>query len=66
MEAQGLEYLEKVRQGFLTEAQRNPNTILVINADRPAEEVHTEVLRHAEQALSAPTKLQIQNPKSKI
>ena len=44
MEAQGLAYLEQVRQGFLTEAARQSDQIAVINADRPIEAVHAEVL----------------------
>ena len=44
MEAQGLEYLEKVRQGFLSEARLNPKDIVVINADQPAEQIHQIVL----------------------
>jgi dTMP kinase len=51
MEAQGLEYLEKVRQGFLTEARRRPESIIVINADRSTDEIHAEVVRHAERHL---------------
>lgn len=43
MEAQGLAYLESVRQGFLTEARQRPHEIVVVNADRPPEEVHAEV-----------------------
>lgn len=43
MEAQGLAYLESVRQGFLTEARQRPGEIVVVNADRPPEEVHAEV-----------------------
>jgi dTMP kinase len=67
MEAQGLEYLEKVRQGFLSEATKQhwqdagATQIVVINADRPAEEVYADVLRHAERALAS---AQVRNPKS--
>jgi dTMP kinase len=49
MEAQGLEYLEAVRQGFLTEARKQPARILVVDADRPAEAVHAEVMSSVEQ-----------------
>jgi dTMP kinase len=58
MESQGLEYLEKVRQGFLAEAANqqwqdaSATQIVVIDADRPAEEVHAEVLSHAERVLT--------------
>ncbi len=65
MESQGLEYLEKVRQGFLAEARRRPDSIIVIDADQPPEAIHAEVLRCAENAISAGA-TPIQNPKSKI
>jgi dTMP kinase len=44
IEAQGLVYLEAVRQGFLTEARKQPAKIVVVDADRPAEAVHVEVM----------------------
>jgi dTMP kinase len=47
MEAQGLEYLERVRQGFLIEAARFPQQIAVINADQPIEAIHAAVLAAA-------------------
>src|SRR5438034_6306321 len=51
MESQGLAYLEKVRLGFLTEAHHRPDSIAIIDADRPQQEIHADVLCHAEQAL---------------
>ena len=50
MEAQGPEYLEKVRQGFLAEAAKQPEQIVVVNADRTKEEVHADVQRLVGQA----------------
>lgn len=44
MEAQGLEYLNRVRQGFLAEAHRQPEQIVVIPADREPAAVHAEVV----------------------
>lgn len=44
MESQGLAYLERVRQGFLLEAARKPNEIVVINADRAPDAVHGDVV----------------------
>ena len=44
MEAQGLEYLERVRQGFLLEAARLPSEITIIAADRPPAAVHADVV----------------------
>lgn len=51
MESQGLEYLEQVRQGFLAESGRFPHHVVVLNADRPAEAIHAEVLERAHAAL---------------
>jgi len=51
MEAQGLEYLERVRQGFLAEAQQRPDQIVVLDADRSAEAIHADVIREVERAL---------------
>lgn len=48
MEAQGLDYLERVRQGFLTEAARFPDQIAVIDADQPIEAIHAAVLAAAQ------------------
>ena len=48
MEAQGLEYMEKVRQGFLLEAARRPKEIVVIDATRAAELVHRNVVAAVE------------------
>jgi dTMP kinase len=47
MEAQGLEYLEKVRQAFLTEAARFPHHVAVIDADQSVEAIHAAVLQRA-------------------
>ena len=49
MEAQGLAYLERVRQGFLIEAALFPDQIAVINADQPIEAIHAEILAAAAQ-----------------
>jgi len=51
MEAQGLQFLEAVRQGFLTEARRRPQQILVLDADRPPAAIHACVLRGLERVL---------------
>ncbi len=39
MEDKGLVFLESVRQGFLTEAAKDPGRFIIIPADRPPEEV---------------------------
>jgi dTMP kinase len=53
MEAQGLAYLEAVRQGFLTEARKRPEKIVVVDADRAAEAVHGDVMREAERVIQS-------------
>lgn len=53
MEAQGLDYLERVRQGFLAEAHRLPDSVAVIDANRSIELIHVEVLRLAQAALAS-------------
>lgn len=50
IEAQGLEYMDQVRQGFLLEASRSPETIKVIDADDSPERIH-ERITEAVQAL---------------
>lgn len=44
MEAQGIDYLEQVRQGFLLEAKRQPEVIATIDASLDPAEVHAAVL----------------------
>ena len=51
MESRGLEYLQRVRQGFLTEAGRFPNQIIVVNADRAIDAVHQDVVAAAQRVL---------------
>jgi dTMP kinase len=51
MEAQGLDYLRRVREGFLTEARRLGSHVVVIDADRPIEVIAADVLGAAEKAL---------------
>ena len=43
IESRGIEYRERVRQGFLTEAKQVDQTIHVINAARPIQEIHQEI-----------------------
>jgi len=51
MEAQGLDYLESVRQGFLTETARFPDQIAIINADQSIDAIHTAVMAAAKRSL---------------
>jgi dTMP kinase len=43
MESQGVEYLKRVRSGFLAEASRSADKVHVIDADRPIEEIRQEI-----------------------
>lgn len=51
IEAKGLAYLEAVRQGFLIEAQRRPESMRVIDADRDVEIVAAELRQEAAHVL---------------
>ena len=51
MEAQGLDYMHKVRQGFLAEAARR-SEIVVIDAGRDVESVQADIRQAAEGVLS--------------
>ncbi|WP_425614301.1 dTMP kinase [Anatilimnocola sp. NA78] len=53
MEAQGLEFLEKVRQGFLTEAAAARLPIVVFAADRTPELIHADVIAAVEKVLDS-------------
>ena len=48
IEQRSLEYHEIVRQNYLAQAKADPQRYRVIDADRPLEEVHLEVLRAVE------------------
>ena len=43
MEAKGSEFLQRVREGFLAEAERTPDKIKVINADQQIEQVQEDI-----------------------
>jgi dTMP kinase len=53
MESQGLEFLRRVRTGFLLEAQRMPQKIVVIDASRPVDEVQQQIRDAAQRVLSS-------------
>lgn len=44
IEAQGLEYMDQVRRGFLLEAEKAPDTIKVIDADNSPEQIHERII----------------------
>ena len=43
MEAKGMEFLQRVREGFLAEAEGDPEQIKVINADQQIDEVQADI-----------------------
>lgn len=53
MEAQGLEYLERVRQGFLSEAKRLSPRVAIIDANRSIDAIHADILQAAQHALAS-------------
>jgi dTMP kinase len=51
MESQGEEYFQRVREGFLREAARLGERVVVVDADRPVEVIQAEVLGVARRVL---------------
>jgi dTMP kinase len=51
MEQQGDDFRQRLRVGFLAEASRRPDRIVVIKADRPPEQVQADVRAAAERVL---------------
>ena len=51
MESRGIEYFERVRAGFLAEAERWPDGVEVIDASRPAAAIQTEIRELADRYL---------------
>jgi dTMP kinase len=43
MESQGIEFLRRVRSGFLQEAKLRPEKLLVVDASRPIDEIQAEI-----------------------
>jgi len=54
MEQHGQEFRQRLRAGFLAEATRRPDRIVVIDASRSIEEVHTQICAAAERAMNRP------------
>ena len=51
MEMQGLEFHARVRDGFLTEARRQPGQIVVVDASRPIDVVQADLRLAAQRVL---------------
>ncbi len=54
LESRGAEYLERVRDGFLQEAARSGDRVIVIRADRHPDEVEASIRRIVEPFLGSP------------
>ena len=52
VESRARDYHERVRKGFLVEAKRRPDRILVIDAMPGVEEIRAEIRRHVEELLT--------------
>ena len=53
MESRDRDYHERVRQGFLNEAQRQPERIRVIDASGPVDEIHARICTEVERVLQS-------------
>ena len=51
MESAGVEFFERVRNGFLEIAKQEPQRVKVINSKQPIEEVHKQVIGYIENAI---------------
>jgi len=49
MEAEGIEFFNSVRNGYLTIAKMEPNRVKVIDATRSVEEIHKDVIKLVEE-----------------
>lgn len=58
MEAQGTEFLHRVRHGFLHEAQLDHERIIVINADQSVDAVQREIRSAVTHWMTSPTRLE--------
>tara|TARA_B100000809_G_C15021368_1_gene488573 strand:+ start:365 stop:976 length:612 start_codon:yes stop_codon:yes gene_type:complete len=54
MERKGAEYFQRVRQGFLDEAGRRPDAIVVVDAERTVDDVQTSIRAAVEQRWNNP------------
>jgi dTMP kinase len=51
-ESRADDYQQRVRDGFLIEARRNPDAIRVINADQPADAIHQQIRKEVSRVLA--------------
>jgi dTMP kinase len=55
MESRGADYMQRVREGFKNEADRWPDTVEIIDANREIEAVQAEIREIAEQYIARKT-----------
>jgi dTMP kinase len=53
VESRDAAYHERVREGFLAEAERRPDRIRVVRADQPVESVHQQICQEVARVLAA-------------
>ncbi len=53
LESRADDFHQRVREGFLTEAQRHPDRIRVVDASRSVEEVHAQICKEVARVLAA-------------
>lgn len=51
MEQRGDDFRQRLRTGFLAEAQRRPDRIVVINADRPIDQIQADIRAAAQRVI---------------
>jgi len=66
MEMQGLEFHARVREGFLTEARRQPGRIVVVDASRPIDVVQADVQVAAQRAMRRITYQEVEGAAEEI
>ena len=52
MESRGADYMQQVRDGYLLEANRFPQAIAVIDANREIEDIQTDIRKQAERMMN--------------
>jgi dTMP kinase len=65
-EAEGIEFQERVRSGYLAIAQREPRRVRVVRADRPVAEVAREIRRLVDALLDRRGKLKPRPLRGKV
>ena len=53
MESEPLEFFEKVRQGYLEIAEKNPHRVVCLDANKSIEELKTEIINKTLEKINA-------------